>query len=245
MQEIDLTRLDLNLLVTFEVLMSEGSVTRTATRLGRTQSAVSHALSRLRDQLGDPLLVKTGSGMAPSPFAEDLIKEVRPILRNIQRVVAPPEPFVSTRLRIDRRALPPGPRGAALQSLRYMRDPYGYTERMRARYGDPFSMPSLNGFLVIACSPEGVREILAGSDKDFGTGFAADALVPIVGAGSLLMLSGEAHRRERKTLLRAVCRCFYSKRATLLPAHRASRPSSSTAGFAIWRISSSAWFTNQ
>ena len=107
---------------------------------------------------------------------------------------------MSTRPRIDRRALPPGPRGAALQSFLYMRDPYGYTERMRARFGDPFSMPSMNGFLVIACSPEGVREILAGSDKDFGTGFAADALVPIIGAGSLLMLSGEAHRRERKTL---------------------------------------------
>lgn len=93
MHQIDLTRLDLNLLVTFEVLMTEGSVTRAAQRLGRTQSAVSHALSRLRDQLGDPLLVKIGSGMAPSPFARDLVEEVRPILRSIQRIVSPPEPF--------------------------------------------------------------------------------------------------------------------------------------------------------
>jgi DNA-binding transcriptional LysR family regulator len=93
MHEIDLTRLDLNLLVTFEVLMTEGSVTRAAARLGRTQSAVSHALARLRDQLGDPLLVKVGSGMAPSPFAQNLIEDVRPLLRNIQRIVAPPEPF--------------------------------------------------------------------------------------------------------------------------------------------------------
>ena len=51
MHEIDLHRIDLNLLVTFEVLMGEGSVTRAAQRLGRTQSAVSHALARLRDQL--------------------------------------------------------------------------------------------------------------------------------------------------------------------------------------------------
>jgi DNA-binding transcriptional LysR family regulator len=93
MHEIDLTRLDLNLLVTFEVLMTEGSVTRTAQRLGRTQSAVSHALARLREQLGDPLLVKIGSGMAPSPFARDLVEDVRPILRSIQRIVSPPEPF--------------------------------------------------------------------------------------------------------------------------------------------------------
>lgn len=106
MHEIDLTRLDLNLLVTFEVLMSEGSVTRAAQRLGRTQSAVSHALARLRDQLGDPLLVKVGSGMTPSPFAQDLIEQVRPILRNIQRVVAPPEPFEpATSTRVFRLAI--------------------------------------------------------------------------------------------------------------------------------------------
>lgn len=93
MHEIDLTRIDLNLLVTFEVLMTEGSVTRAAQRLGRTQSAVSHALARLREQLGDPLLVKIGNGMAPSPFARDLVEEVRPILRSIQRIVSPPQPF--------------------------------------------------------------------------------------------------------------------------------------------------------
>ncbi len=73
--------------------MSEGSVTRAAARLGRTQSAVSHSLGRLREQLGDPLLVKIGGGMAPSPFAQSLIEDVRPILRSIQRIVSPPEPF--------------------------------------------------------------------------------------------------------------------------------------------------------
>jgi hypothetical protein len=58
MNEIDLRRFDLNLLVVFEVLMAERGVTRAAERLGRTQSAVSHSLSRLREQLGDPLLVR-------------------------------------------------------------------------------------------------------------------------------------------------------------------------------------------
>ena len=76
MNDIDLRRLDLNLLVTFEVLMTERSVTRAAERLSRTQSAVSHALSRLREQVGDPLLIKVGGRMAPSPFAERLIEEV-------------------------------------------------------------------------------------------------------------------------------------------------------------------------
>ena len=106
MKSIDLLRLDLNLLVVFEVLMTEGSVTRAAARLNRTQSAVSHALARLRDQLGDPLLVKVGSGMAPSPFAQRLVDDVRPILRGIQRIVVPPEPFdPSTSRRVFRLAI--------------------------------------------------------------------------------------------------------------------------------------------
>ncbi|HEY6727115.1 MAG TPA: LysR family transcriptional regulator [Polyangiaceae bacterium] len=106
MNDFDLTRLDLNLLVTFEVLMTERSVSRAAVRLARTQSAVSHSLARLRDQLGDPLLVKVGGGMAPSPYAQRLIEDVRPLLRSIQRIIAPPEPFEpSTSRRIFRVAI--------------------------------------------------------------------------------------------------------------------------------------------
>ena len=105
-----------------------------------------------------------------------------------------------TSAEIDRSVLPPGPRGAALQSLLYMWDPYGYYDRMRARYGDLFSMPSMNGLLVIAHSPEGARQILAGGEKDFSIGFGADVLEPLIGRGSLLLLSGDRHRSERKTL---------------------------------------------
>lgn len=73
--------------------MTEGSVARAAEKLNKTPSAVSHALARLREQVGDPLMVKVGGRMQPSPFAESLIQDVRPILRSIQRVVAPPKPF--------------------------------------------------------------------------------------------------------------------------------------------------------
>ena len=105
MNDVQLARLDLNLLVTFEVLMTEGSVTRAA-RLARTPSALSPSLARLREQLGDPLLIKSGSGMAPSPFAESMVAEVRPILRNIQRIVSPPTPFdPSTSTRLFRAAI--------------------------------------------------------------------------------------------------------------------------------------------
>lgn len=73
MSRIHLSKIDLNLLVTFEALMDAGSVTKAAKQLGRTQSAVSHALARLRDQVGDPLMVKVGGKMQPSPFAEQMI----------------------------------------------------------------------------------------------------------------------------------------------------------------------------
>ncbi|WP_111430826.1 LysR family transcriptional regulator [Rhodobacteraceae bacterium DSL-40] len=93
MSEIDLSRLDLNLLVVFTVLMRERNVTRAAEDLGRTQSAVSHSLARLRAQLGDPLLIKAGGRMTPTPYALRLHEDIVPILRSIQHVVSPPEPF--------------------------------------------------------------------------------------------------------------------------------------------------------
>jgi len=92
--------------------------------------------------------------------------------------------------------LPPGPRLAPIQSLRYMLDAYGYTERMCRRYGDPFTMPSLNGRLVLTSSSEGARQILGGREEDFVIGFGVDALAPLLGTGSLLLQSGEPHRRE-------------------------------------------------
>jgi DNA-binding transcriptional LysR family regulator len=93
MHEIDLRRIDLNLLVVFDTLMAERSVTRAAKRLARTQSAVSHALARLRGQLDDPLLVKSGGRMRASPRAEELAEEVRAILAATRRVLAAPVPF--------------------------------------------------------------------------------------------------------------------------------------------------------
>ena len=93
MNKIDLRRFDLNLLVVFEVLLVERSVTRAAERLARTQSAISHALSRLRVQLGDPVLVKGGKFMQPTPFALDFLEEVRPILARIQRALSPRHSF--------------------------------------------------------------------------------------------------------------------------------------------------------
>lgn len=93
MKEIQLHRIDLNLLVVFETLMLEGSVAGAASKLNKTPSAVSHALARLRDQVGDPLMIKVGGRMQASPFALQLIEDVQPILASIQRVLKLPEPF--------------------------------------------------------------------------------------------------------------------------------------------------------
>lgn len=107
MNEINLHRVDLNLLVVFEVLMETRSVTATAERIGRTQSAVSHSLARLREQVGDPLLVRLGGTMQPSPFAEMIFEDVRPILRSIRRVIAPRSQFdPMTSDRVFRIAMP-------------------------------------------------------------------------------------------------------------------------------------------
>jgi DNA-binding transcriptional LysR family regulator len=87
-REVDLRRIDLNLLVAFEALVSERGVTRAAKRLGVGQSAMSSTLARLRKVLGDPVLVRDGRGLAPTPLAESLVEPVRGILLDIEDVLA-------------------------------------------------------------------------------------------------------------------------------------------------------------
>jgi DNA-binding transcriptional LysR family regulator len=87
MNEIQLHRVDLNLLVVFEVLMDEQSVSLAARRLFKTPSAISHSLSRLREQTGDPLMVMVAGRMQPSPYALGLIEDVRPILQSVRRAM--------------------------------------------------------------------------------------------------------------------------------------------------------------
>lgn len=72
MNAIELSGVDQNLLLVLAVLLEEASVTRAAARLGRTQSAVSHALDRLRTVLGDPLFVRSGRRLFPTPRADAL-----------------------------------------------------------------------------------------------------------------------------------------------------------------------------
>jgi len=82
--------LDLNLLRVFDTLMELQSVTRTADRLGLTQSAVSHALGRLRRALDDPLFVRTAQGLQPTVRATGMAPGIREGLRRLQDTLAPP-----------------------------------------------------------------------------------------------------------------------------------------------------------
>ncbi|MCG6575783.1 LysR family transcriptional regulator [Pseudomonas sp. AF32] len=80
---------DLNLLITLDVLLSEGSVARAAQRLRLSPSAMSRALARLRDTLGDPLLVRAGRGLVPTPRALQLREQVGQLVQEAQAVLRP------------------------------------------------------------------------------------------------------------------------------------------------------------
>lgn len=80
---------DLNLLVTLDVLLAEGSVARAARRLRLSPSAMSRALARLRRTTGDPLLVRAGRGLVPTPRALELREQVSRIVQEGEAVLRP------------------------------------------------------------------------------------------------------------------------------------------------------------
>jgi DNA-binding transcriptional LysR family regulator len=82
-------RPDLNLLVTLDVLLAEGSVVRAAHRLGLSPSAMSRALSRLRAVVGDPLLVRAGRKLVPTKRALELRDQVRRVVGEAETVLRP------------------------------------------------------------------------------------------------------------------------------------------------------------
>jgi DNA-binding transcriptional LysR family regulator len=84
-----MARPDLNLLFTLDVLLDEGSVARAARRLRLSPSAMSRALARLREATGDPLLVRAGRGLVPSPRALELRERVGQIVHDAQAALRP------------------------------------------------------------------------------------------------------------------------------------------------------------
>lgn len=89
----NLARVDLNLLVLFDVVMKDRHVGRAAERLNLSSSAVSHGLSRLRRLLNDPLFLKTPKGVVPTARATDLAEPIADILARAREVISSAAPF--------------------------------------------------------------------------------------------------------------------------------------------------------
>lgn len=94
----------------------------------------------------------------------------------------------------------PGPRSRLLATYEFLTDPYASTLAWRDAYGDPFLARTVNGDVVMTGRPEHLKTIFATSPDAF-VPFGVKAIAPIVGEHSLLILGGEAHRRERKLLM--------------------------------------------
>jgi cytochrome P450 family 110 len=99
----------------------------------------------------------------------------------------------------DRSVLPPGPSGRWLPTLQLVRNPRKAFEGWAKQYGDPFFINALNGPVVITGRPDLIREIFGHEPDEMGL-FATGTVKPILGEGSLLMMDGQAHRRERRML---------------------------------------------
>jgi DNA-binding transcriptional LysR family regulator len=88
---MNLNSLDLNLLIALDALLREANVSRAAMRIGLSQPAASHALQRLRDLIGDPLLVRTGSRMELTPRAQALRGPLAQVLDQVRGLFVPDE----------------------------------------------------------------------------------------------------------------------------------------------------------
>ncbi|WP_137937381.1 LysR family transcriptional regulator [Chitinivorax sp. B] len=86
-----MTTPDFNLLLTLDALLTESSVARAARRLHLSPSAMSRALARLRDTMGDPLLVRAGRGLVPTPRALEIRDQVSELVQGIETVLRPAE----------------------------------------------------------------------------------------------------------------------------------------------------------
>jgi DNA-binding transcriptional LysR family regulator len=81
---VHLSQVDLNLFVVLEAIYREGNLTRAGRQLKLTQPAMSHALKRLRELLQDPLFIREGANMVPTPFSRNMINEVRQALQILE-----------------------------------------------------------------------------------------------------------------------------------------------------------------
>ena len=160
---------DLNLVRVFVAIYQEKSLTRTGERLNLTQSAISHALSRLRSALGDRLFERRGARMLPTAMARDVFPGLESGLRRMEAVLADGgrfDPAVSRR--IFRLGMNDYSTSILLPRLmaRLRREAPGLRLRIRQT-----TLEERQAFLM-----DGTVELLTGCDQDLGPGVARDRL---------------------------------------------------------------------
>ena len=138
---MNVNRIDLNLLLYLDVLLAECNVSSAAARLGITQPAMSNSLKRLRELLGDPILVRTSQGMQPTEHALKLQHDLRQGLLLLEKTVQPHQPF------------------APQDSSRVFRI-------MASDYSETVLLPGLIES-IMALAPKVVLDILTPSDVSF------------------------------------------------------------------------------
>ncbi|MDE2082575.1 MAG: LysR family transcriptional regulator [Burkholderiales bacterium] len=176
--------LDLNLLRVLDAVMAEGSLTRAAAALSMTQPAVSHALRRLRQALGQELFVRTAHGMRATPQAEQLWPQVRQALAGLRQALAPDD--------FD-------PRRDAVQLRLAMADATAALLAPGLVRGIEASRAQVN-LRLVPLTTRDPRLLLEGDDVDLAVGFFPEAVTAILAQGDDSLLR---HARLYET--RYVC----------------------------------------
>lgn len=162
-------RPDLNLLVTLDVLLQEGNVTRAARRLHLSQSALSRSLARLRETTGDPLLVRAGRGLVPTPRALELRDDVHRLVQEAEAVLRPAE------------LLDP----ATLERTFTLRCSEGFAETFGPALLDRLAAEAPGVRLRFTQKPDKESRALRDGSIDFETGVIGSAIGPEIRAQAL------------------------------------------------------------
>jgi DNA-binding transcriptional LysR family regulator len=168
--------LDLNLLRVFDTVMAEGSITRAAQRLAMTQPAVSNALKRLRDSVGEDLLTRAARGVQPTAFGEALWPQVRAALGQLRSALEPGDFDPTADARVFRLTMADAVATLMLPAL------MARFEAMKAR-------PQIEVRPLLDRDPRG---LFSQGDIDFAIGYFPETVASLVAQGRVAPLR---HRR--------------------------------------------------
>jgi DNA-binding transcriptional LysR family regulator len=167
--QLDIRRIDGGLLLVFRELCRRGRTTAVAAHLGLSQSAVSHALSRLRDLFGDPLFLRKPHGLVPTQRALELAPRIEALIDMMGAAVRPApgfDPSLSSR---------PFPIAATVYAQEAIGGPL--LGRLRdARFGGGFTFQFLRGYLCLDALRRGQIDLALGRFEALPGGFVGEAL---------------------------------------------------------------------